>query len=396
MYHKYLAFPRNIYLLFLAQIIGGSSTTILILLGGFIGAEIAPSPTLATLPATIMIVGIAAGTIPAALLMRRIGRKYGFLFASILAFFAALLAAFAVSQHNFYLFCISSFFLGFYGAFVQQYRFAASESVSKHMAGEAVGFVLFAGILSGIIGPEIAKVTKDMFSLPEFTGPFIFLAGLFALSIVLILFMKNTRTHEEEAHLKTERPLKNIITKPHFYIAVLAAATGFGFMTFITTAVPIHMHTLSHYGLDSIVFITQSHVVAMFLPSLVTGILIEKFGVYRILLAGLGSFFLAVLFGILAHDVLFYWIALVLIGVGWNFLYISSTLLLSQSHNHTERFKAQGLNDFIVVLCQMLASLFAGIVLFTGGWINLNLLTLPLIFITFIAFFLNRKKLLKV
>lgn len=391
MYRKYLAFPRNIYLLFLAQIIGGSSATILILLGGFIGAEIAPDPTLATLPATIMIVGIAAGTIPAALLMRKIGRKYGFLCASILAFLAAILAAFAVSQHNFYLFCAGAFLIGFYGASVQQYRFAAAESVSKHHAGEAVGFVLFAGILSGVIGPEIAKLTKDTFALPEFTGPFIFLAGLFAISITLILFMKNTQAPMEE-HLKTERPLKSIITKPHFYIAVLAAATSYGFMTFITTAVPIHMHTLSHYGLESVVFITQSHVVAMFLPSLVTGILIEKFGVYRILLAGLGGFCLAILFGVLAHDVLFYWAALVLIGVGWNFLYISSTMLLSQSHSHTERFKAQGINDFIVVTCQMLASLFAGIVLFTGGWINLNLLTIPLILIVYLVFTINRKQ----
>lgn len=394
MYRKYLAFPRNIYLLFLAQIIGGSSATILILLGGFIGAEIAPDPTLATLPATIMIVGIAAGTIPTALLMRKIGRKYGFLCASILAFFAAVTAAFAVSQHNFYLFCISSFFLGFYGASVQQYRFAAAESVNKQRAGEAVGFVLFAGILSGVIGPEIAKLTKDTFALPEFTSPFLFLAGLFAISITLILFMKNTQAPVEE-HLKTERPLRNIITKPHFYIAVLAAATSYGFMTFITTAVPIHMHTLSHYGLESIVFITQSHVVAMFLPSLFTGILIEKFGVYKMLLAGLASFGLAIFFGVNAHDVFFYWTALVLIGVGWNFLYISSTLLLAQSHSHTERFKAQGLNDFIVVICQMIASLFAGVILFTDGWVNLNLLTIPLIVIVFLIFTLNRKQLVK-
>lgn len=392
--NTYLTFPRNVYLLFLLQVIGGSAATIVVLLGGFIGAKIAPSPTLATLPATIMIVGVAASTIPAALLMRKIGRKNGFLLSSIMASCAALLTAFAVSHSNFLLLCIGAFFIGSYGAFVQQYRFAATESVSKLLASKAVGFVLFAGILSGVIGPEIAKRTKDMFSLPEYTGPFLFLALLFAASAVLLVFLKDTHIYEEDIHTK-ERPLKSILVQPHFFIAVLASAMGYGFMTFITTAAPIHLHTISRYSLDNVVFITQSHVISMFLPSLFTGMLIARFGVFRILLAGLASFCVAIIFAIHAHAVFPYWAALVLIGVGWNFLYISSTVLLSLSHSHTERFKAQGLNDFIVFVVQMFASFLAGSVLFTRGWINLNLLTLPIILLVYIIFSINRKQLVR-
>ncbi len=394
MKHTYLTFPRNVYLLFLLQIIGGSSATLVSLLGGFIGAKIAPSPTLATLSPTMTIVGMAVTSLPAALLMRKIGRKNGFLFSSLMAACAALLIAFAASHNNFLLLCIGSFFIGSYGAFVQQYRFAATESVSKGMASKAVGFVLFAGIVAGVIGPEIIKWTKDLLSLPEYTGPFLFLAGLFVVSAILLIFFKDTQIHHEEIQSK-ERSLRSIIIQPHFFIAVLASATGYGLMTFITTAAPIHLHTISHYSIDSVVFITQSHVIAMFLPSLFTGILIQKFGVYRILLAGLVNFCIAVLFATHAHTVFPYWAAVVLIGVGWNFLYISSTMLLSQSHSHTERFKAQGLNDFIVFVIQMTSSFLAGTVLFTRGWNNLNILTLPIVLIVYIIFTINRKKLVR-
>jgi MFS family permease len=391
----FLKFPRNIYLLTICQVIGMSAVTIITLLGGLIGAKIAPSPTLVTLPATTMIVGIAVTTIPAALLMRKIGRKNGFLLSAVVAIGAALLAAFAIIRGNFYLFCIGTFLIGTNGAFVQQYRFAAIESVAKSISGKTVGFVLLAGILAGILGPEIAKRTKDMFSLPEYTGSFVFMAILFLIAGVLLFFLKNTKMEEERAQ-PIERSLKSIIVQPNFYIAVLAALTGYGVMTFIMTATPIHLHNGEHYSLESTVFVIQSHIIAMFLPSLFTGILIQRFGIFRILITGLLSFCLTLLLATNAHSVLPYWGALVLLGIGWNFLFISATVLLSQSYSHLERFKAQGANDFIVVFSQMLASFLAGSVLFGSGWVNLNLLTLPLILFTFVIFILNRRRLLQV
>lgn len=389
-----LRLPRNIYLLSISQVIGMSATTIITLLSGLIGASIAPSLSLATLPPTTMILGVAVTTIPAALLMKKIGRKKGFLLFALAASLASLLTAFAVIHGNFYLFCLGTFLIGTNGAFVQQYRFAAIESVGKTFASKAVGLLLFAGIFAGILGPEIAKWTKDMFSLPEYAGPFLIMACLFVFSAILISFMRDLKIQKDEIRTE-ERSLKSIIVQPHFFVAVLAAASGYAIMTFIMTATPIFMNRMAHMSIDDTVFVIQSHVIAMFLPSLFTGILIQRFGILRILFSGLVSFCLTIFIAINANSMLTYWLALVLLGVGWNFLYISSTVLLAQSHSHLERFKAQGVNDFVVVTCQMATSLLAGSVLFSKGWVTLNLLTLPLILLVGIIFVLNRKLLIK-
>ena len=365
--------------------------TVVAVLGGIIGAMIAPSPALATLPSTLMITGIASTTIPAALLMKKVGRKNGFLLASVIALCGTLLAAYAVAQHNFFLFCLAAFFIGSNSAFVQQYRFAAIESVDKSLSSKVVGFVLFAGIISGFFGPEIAKRSKDLFFFPEYSGPFLIIAVLILFSIILLSFLTKTRRVDEEKNTE-KRSVMSIISQPHFFVSVVSGATGFSIMTFIMTATPIHLHNESNYTLDNIAFILQSHIIAMFLPSLFTGSLIQKFGVFRILILGLAIFCLTVLFATHAHSLFPYWAALVLLGIGWNFLYISSTVLLSQSHSHSERFKAQGLNDFMVVISQMLASFLAGSILFSAGWVTLNVLTLPLIGIAFLIFLANHKK----
>lgn len=393
MHRSYLSFPRNIYLLFLVQIIGGVSASVVPLLGGLIGADLAPTATLVTFPATSMFIGIAVGTIPASLLMKKIGRRNGFLLSSFLAFLAALVAAFSVTQHMFYLLSISCFFMGFHGAFVQQYRFAAGESVAKSSAGKAVGFVLFAGIIAGILGPEMAKFTKDTFTLPGFTSSFLFLAFLFLVSGLLLLFLKDTHILEEKIHTK-ERPLKDIVMAPRFYIAVLAAATSYSVMSLIMGAVPIHLHMMpSSYTFENIILLSQSHVIGMYLPSLITGVLMQRFGIYKMLLAGLGAFVLAIFFAVHAHAFIFYWAVAVLIGIGWNFLFIPATVLLSATHSHTERFKTQGVNDFIVFISQVISSFLIGGILLSKGWENLNLLALPLIILTAVVFTVNRKKL---
>ena len=175
--------------------------TVVAVLGGIIGAMIAPSPALATLPSTLMITGIASTTIPAALLMKKVGRKNGFLLASVIALCGTLLAAYAVAQHNFFLFCLAAFFIGSNSAFVQQYRFAAIESVDKSLSSKVVGFVLFAGIISGFFGPEIAKRSKDLFFFPEYSGPFLIIAVLILFSIILLSFLTKTRRVDEEKNI---------------------------------------------------------------------------------------------------------------------------------------------------------------------------------------------------
>src|SRR6185369_612594 len=384
---------RNVFFLAASQIIGMSATSLVFLVGGLISVDIAPSPRLATLPATLMIIGLATATLPAVLLMKKIGRKKGFILSSIFAGLASLLAAYAVAHANFYLFCLAIFCIGTNGAFVQQYRFAAIESVSKVFAGKAVSLVLSAGIISGFLGPQLGKMTKDLFPLQAYTGSFIVLCGIFFLAVILLSLTKNISIHDEAATDK-ERPLLEIVRQPKYLLALLSACVGFGVMLLIMTATPLYMNKMSHFGLDATVFVLQSHIIAMFLPSLFTGILIERFGIFRIVTAGLTSFLITVALAVTGHAILPYWIALILLGIGWNFLFISSTLLLSQSYHHSERFKAQGTNDFLIVFSQMVASFFSGNLLFTIGWTNLNLLTLPLIGVTFLIFLIYRKQLI--
>jgi len=212
------------------------------------------------------------------------------------------------------------------------------------------------------------------------------------MSGMILFFLKDTHELEEKIHTK-ERPLKHIVIDPRFYVAVLAAATSYAVMSFIMGAVPIHLHMMPTYTFANIVFLSQSHVVGMYLPSLFTGILMQRLGIYKTLLAGLGAFCLAIFFAVHAHTLLFYWVVAVLIGIGWNFLFIPATVLLSQTYSHTERFKTQGVNDFIVFLSQVIASFLIGGVLLTNGWEDLNLLALPLILITLLVFILYRKQL---
>lgn len=382
--------PRNVFLLALSQVIAGSALALVALTGGLIGVEIAPSSTLATIPVTLLSVGLVLATFPAVILMKKIGRKKGFMLSSLVASAASLLAAFAVSQENFYLFCFSTLILGINTAFVQQYRFAALESVSKNLASKAISVVLFAGVISGFLGPQIVSWSKNVVPQEIYAGAFIVLSGLFILATILLSFTKNTTPPTEEIHQK-ERQLAEIIKQPTFRLAVLAGAVGFGVMILIMTATPIHMHKMSGFDLDETVFVIQSHIVAMFLPSLFTGILIARFGIFKILMAGLTALSITIILSITSNTLLSNWIALMLLGLGWNFLFLSYTLLLSQSYHHSERFKAQGTSDFVIVVSQMFASFFAGSLLFTAGWTNINLLTIPLIAGTFIVFITYRK-----
>lgn len=395
MLDSYFKFPKNIYLLSVSQIIGMSATTLVLLIGGLIGADLAPYQALATLPITLTFVGLALATIPATILMKKIGRKKSFIFSAIISFFATLLATYALSQNLFWLFCLSTLILGTHGAFLQQYRFAALEGVDKAMASKAVGLLLLSGILAGLIGPQIATYTKNIASLPQYSGSFLSIAGLFLLVAILMLFLKETKVEQSHDAGGKERSLKQIITQPLFLTAVTAASVGYGLMVFIMTATPIQLNKISHFSLDHTVFVIQSHIIAMFLPSLITGVLIEKFGAFKILLAGLTAFSMSIFLSFIGQTLPFYWLSLVLLGIGWNFLFISSTVLLPQTYHPSERFRVQGLNDFIVVLIQMLSSFFAGSMLFSIGWLNLNLLTIPLIAITFILFWLYRKEILR-
>ncbi|HWQ13957.1 MAG TPA: MFS transporter [Roseiflexaceae bacterium] len=380
---------RNVVLLSVSQALGSAGITLMVLLGGIIGADIAPAPTLATLPISIQILGVAVSTVPAAFLMRRYGRRGGFVGSALLAALAALLAAYAVARGSFALFCAATFFTGMNGAFVQQYRFAASESVEPRDAGRAVSLVLVGGIFAGVLGPELARRTKDLLPMGLYTGSFVSLALLYTLSAALLVLLKDIRPPARAA-LGDERPVGRVVAQPVYLVALISGVVAYGVMSFTMTATPIQLNRISGFTLDQTAWVIQSHVVAMFLPSLFTGSIMDRLGVLRVMFAGVLLLGLCVLLGLVSHHLLHFWGALVLLGVGWNFLYVGATVLLTQSYRPAERFKAQAINDFTIFGVQALASLSAGTIIFSAGWVILNLITLPFLIVTLGALLLLR------
>jgi MFS family permease len=381
---------KNTFLLALSQALGNSGAPIVVFVGGIIGAELAPSLILATLPMSLMVVGVALATIPTALLMQRIGRRKGYMVGAAIGLLAALFAAYAISQDSFNLFCAATFLIGVNGAFVQQYRFGAAESVPPERSGQAVSFVLLGGIAAGYLGPEIARRTQDLLPAGAFTGTFVILAGIFAVVIVLLYFLEEI-VPRTQATDQPARPLLQVISQPVFLAAVIAGVVAYGVMSFIMTATPVEMHTLHGFSLADTAWVIQSHIIAMYLPALFTGFLLAKLGLRRVMLIGWLCLLACVGLGVISHELLEYWGALVLLGVGWNFLFVGATLLLTQSYRPAERFKAQAVNDFTIFGIQALSSLSAGTVLFRANWETLMLLNLPVLAIMLLVLLQMRR-----
>jgi len=367
---------RNVFLLALSQALGSSGVSMVVLLGGILGAQLAPSPTLATVPASVMVIGVALTTIPASLLMQRIGRRPGFIGAALAASLAALLAAYAVMQASFTLLCLSTFLIGATGAFMQQYRFAAAESVAPERAARAISFMLLGGIVAGFLGPELGRRASDWLPSVQYSGSFVSMAGLFILAAVTLSFLREPAPLQVDTSL-AGRPVFQIASQPIYLLAVLASGVGYGVMSFVMTATPVYMHQMHGFSLDQTALVIQSHIIAMYLPSLFTGVLLEKLGLQRMLLLGVAALAACVGLGVISREFVHFWGALVLLGVGWNFLFVGGTVLLTSSYHPQERFKAQGLNDFLVLGVQAFTSLSAGTVLFNANWSTLNLLNLP-------------------
>lgn len=381
---------RNLLILTLSQSLGFCAAPLIIFAGGVTGTMLAPSPAWATLPIAAMVVGVALATVPAALVMKKIGRRWGFIAASLLAAMASLAAAHAIGAKSFSLFCGAILLIGANLAFIQQYRFAAAESVDVQHVSKAISFVLLGGIAAGFLGPELAKRTKNLLDLGDYAGSFASLAILYLLVAGLLFFLREPRSPSETATGRG-RPLREVITQPGYLIAVLGGMVAYGVMSFIMTATPISMHVIDGHSLDTTAGVIQSHVVAMYLPALFTGALIARWGAARVMVMGLCATVACVLFALSGHQSWIYWIALVLLGVGWNFQFLGATVMLTANYRPEERFKAQAVNDFVIFGTQALMSLSAGAVIHRANWEILNLITLPfLILVLLTMLFLRR------
>jgi len=380
----YVLMNKNLWLLILSQIFAFTAAPVTVFLSGIIGSQFSPIKSLATLPMALSIVGVAIFAIFAAKVMSIIGRRAGFIFASVGSSLAALMAAYSIIIESFLLFNLGCFLLGAGVAFSHQYRFAAVETVNKDMAPKAISIILLAGIGSAFIGPNLANISKEIISEHLYAGSYIALAILTLSSTIFLLFYKDN--HKPNNFVKKDtRSYFELISQPRFLQALIASAFAYAVMSFLMTATPISMHVMEKISLSKTGLVIQLHIAAMFLPSLITGNLIKKFGHSKIMYAGVVLFSITILTSLFEQNFVNYLTALVFLGFGWNFLFISGTSLLVLTYKEDEKFKAQGFNDLIVYSIQAVASLSAGIFLNLTNWKTMNLICIIFLIIIVIS-----------
>jgi len=294
-----------------------------------------------------------------------------------------LLAAFAITQQNFILFCIACLILGMGMAFTHQYRFAAAESVEKEKAPKAISILMLAGIVSGFMAITLANYTKNFIPEHLYAGSYLLLSIFTFIPAILLFFYKDNQKPKLDFNNKNNgRKFFEILFQPRFLQAATAAAVAYAVMSCLMTATPLSMHVMEKMSLEKTGIVLQFHLVAMFLPSLITGRLINKFGHSNIMYIGVVFYLVTIILSLLEQTFSNYFVSLVFLGLGWNFLFISGTSLVVLTYNEEEKFRAQGMNDLIVYSTMALASLSAGILLSFTGWKMMNLFCLPLLIIT--------------
>jgi MFS family permease len=375
---------RNVGLLAACQTMLMANNATLIAVNGLAGLPLAPYPALATLPVACWVLGGAFSTMPASLHMRRVGRQRGLIGGAIWGIAGALGCSAAIWAQNFWLLCFGTLIYGVYNAYGQYYRFAAADTASAEFRPTAISLVLAGGLVGGILGPTLSRFTIGALQ-PAFLGAYLALIGFSVITIVLLRFIEiPTPTASEQA--ATGRPLLEIVAQPKFLVAVLSGAIGYGVMNFLMTSTPIAMQICGHpYG--DAAFVISSHVVGMFAPSFLTGPLIKRVGELPVMFAGALFNFVAIGIALSGISVAQFWLSLILLGVGWNFLYIGGTALLTATYRPEERAKAQGANDQAIFIMMAVSSFTSGLTVTAAGWERVNLVALPLVALVAAAIF---------
>ena len=373
---------RNVALLAACQAMLFTNNTTLIAINGLAGLSLAPFAALATLPVTCWVLGGAIATMPASFHMKRVGRRAGLSWGTAWGVVGALICSTAIVMHSFWLLCFGTLVWGVYNAYGQYYRFAAADAASPDFKAKAISLVLAGGLVGGIIGPSTSRLTITL--LPEkFLGAYLSLILFAIVTMVLLRFVRIPNPGAAE-QAKSGRPLLEIAAQPKFILAVLSGAIGYGVMNFLMTSTPIAMQVCGHPYTDT-AFVISSHVVGMFAPSFVTGSLIKRFGVLQVMFAGVLLNLAAIGMALTGVSVAQFWISLVTLGVGWNFLYIGGTTLLTDTYRPEERAKAQGANDQAIFVMMVISSLSSGATVTAAGWERVNLFALPLVAVVAVA-----------
>lgn len=361
---------RNVLLLASCQALAMSGSSLVATVAALVGFMLAEDKSLATLPVACQFLATMSSTIPASLLMRRIGRRAGFTTGQCIGFAGTTAAALAIYYESFTGFVCASAVLGVHNAFWQYYRFAAADTATVAYRSRAISFVLAGGVIAAIVGPELAKASVGLFDPVRYAGNYACVAVLILCAICVLQFLDIPPLTAAERQ-DSERPLKQIAAQPAFIVAAMSAMFGYAIMVLAMTATPLAM---VHDGLSfaDTAFVIEWHILGMFVPSFFTGHLISRFGVLNIITFGIVLMSAAVLVSTTGNGLLQFWAGLVLIGLGWNCMFVGGSTLLTECYTPAERAKVQALNDFLVFSAVAGASFSSGQILHYSGWAWIN------------------------
>ncbi len=381
----------SVAVLAVCQALGMSCLALSITVTALVGSGLAPTPALATLPLALQFVATAATTIPASLLMGRYGRRVGFTLGSLLGIAGGVVSCLAVFQADFWLFCAGAALLGGFGTHIALYRFAAADVAGPAYRSRAISYVMIGGIVAAVLGPELAKWTKDLFAPVTFAGGYAGIAALAFGTLVLIQFAALPPPLSREARSQG-RPLSEIVRQPTLIVAVLCAMVAYGAMNLVMVSTPLAMVACAH-PFETAAFVIQWHVVGMYAPSFVTGHIIHRVGALPVIAVGGLLILGCALVNLTGVEVLQFWAALVLLGVGWNFMFVGGTTLLTETYRPEEQARVQAFNEFMVFGTTAVTALASGAVFSALGWqaVNLGILA-PVALATGAALWLRHRR----
>lgn len=373
---------RDVWLLALCQALLNTGNVLLVSVNALIGQQLAPATHWITLPVACQFIGLMLATIPASLIMARIGRRNGFVLGNLVGLAGALLCFFALQASAFALFCLGTGLIGVGIGFGMLYRFAAVEVCNKGYESRAISMVMLGGVIAAVLGPNLAVHTRELEWGALFSGAFVVLAGLYLLALLLL---SQVRIPPMPAKVAGHaRPVRDIILQPRFLMAVIVAMVSYAVMNLLMTATPLAMARCG-YAFSSAANVIEWHVLGMFLPSFFTGHLIKYVGERRLMLAGSLLMLVCIEINLHGQSEWHFWSALFLLGLGWNWMFISATSYLTGAYRDGEKAKAQASNEFMVFSTVTLSALAAGWLEATLGWATMNVLMIPVVIFALLA-----------
>lgn len=399
---KMKSHTQNMYVLALCQCLYTAAISVDMTLTGVVGYKLAINKSLATLPFALIVVAGAITTFFAAQILQAIGRRNGFILGAFCAVIGGMISVFAIYSENFIGFCLGTAFVGVFQAFAFYYRFAAADAVSNDDKARAISYVMIGSVIAAVCGPIIAIESRKIFTGVDFAGSYLVVAILGALSIIAFMWFYNDDAHNSlinsEADIVPARHLSEIIKTRQYITAVTGSVVGYMVMMCLMTAAPI-ASVMAGHSINDGAHIMQWHLLGMYAPSLITGLLIKKYGDFKIVFLGIGLNLVCILFAISSLNLANFYIALMCLGVGWNFMFIASTAMLAKSYHGSEISKAQGFAELIRYIGTAIAALAAGPLLQHIGWSHMSLVMLLLLMVAIIIISRNillNKSVLKV